>query len=106
MSALKIIVLTNYSPIVNFDGETVVMLDFERQMNTLTTHTDDIDIQFRTKNPDGPIFNAVSSVERQFLRVDLQGGQIKVTTNINRASNPGREQVILAGRKADSRYVP
>ncbi|KAL7055110.1 hypothetical protein AAHC03_024320 [Spirometra sp. Aus1] len=83
------------SPVVQFDGETVVLLDFERQMNTLTTHTDDIDIQFRTKSPDAPIFNAVSTVERQFLRVDLQAGRIKVTTNINRASNPGREQSFI-----------
>ncbi len=81
------------APIVEFDGETMIMIDFERQMNTLTTHTDDINLQFKTESLYGPLFEAVSTAEKQYFRVELENGLIKIRTNINRASQPPRDAV-------------
>ncbi|EUB57117.1 Neurogenic locus notch protein [Echinococcus granulosus] len=81
------------APIVDFDGETVIMIDFERQMNTLTTHTDDINLQFKTDSLYAPLFVAVSTAEKQYFRVELENGLIKVSTNMNKASKPPRDAV-------------
>ncbi|VUZ40078.1 unnamed protein product [Hymenolepis diminuta] len=83
------------APIVEFDGETVLMIDFERQMNTLTTHTDDINLQFKTESLYSPLFVAVSTAEKQYFRVELENGLIKVTTNMNKASNPPRDSQFI-----------
>ena len=69
------------------------MIDFERQMNTLTTHTDDINLQFKTERFNAPLFVAVSTAEKQYFRVELVNGLIKVTTNMNKASKPPRDAV-------------
>ncbi|VDD74833.1 unnamed protein product [Mesocestoides corti] len=83
------------APIVDFDGETVLMIDFERQMNTLTTHTDDINLQFKTESLYAPLFVAVSTAEKQYFRVELENGLIKVSTNMNKASKPPRDAEFL-----------
>lgn len=69
------------------------MIDFERQMNTLTTHTDDINLQFKTESLYAPLFVAVSTAEKQYFRVELENGLIKVSTNMNKASKPPRDAV-------------
>lgn len=69
------------------------MIDFERKMNTLTTHTDDINLQIKTDSLYAPLFVAVSTAEKQYFRVELENGLIKVSTNMNKASNPPRDAV-------------
>ncbi|KAF7259921.1 hypothetical protein EG68_03801 [Paragonimus skrjabini miyazakii] len=60
------------APILEMDGEMVLLIDFERQLNTLTTHTDDISLQFKTTQSSTPLFYAVSPADKSYFRVDLE----------------------------------
>ncbi|CAH8652770.1 unnamed protein product [Dicrocoelium dendriticum] len=75
------------SPVLDMDGEMALLIDFERGSNTLTTHTDDISLQFRTQQSTVPLFYAVSPADKSFFRVDLIGGLIRIQTNINHPDN-------------------
>ncbi|CAL8109085.1 unnamed protein product [Calicophoron daubneyi] len=75
------------APILEMDGEMVLLIDFERQMNTLTTHTDDISLQFRTKDLNTPLFYAVSPTDRSYFLASLYNGRLQVSTNIHQMDN-------------------
>ncbi|KAF8561646.1 hypothetical protein P879_01399, partial [Paragonimus westermani] len=85
------------APILEMDGEMVLLIDFERQLNTLTTHTDDISLQFKTTQSSTPLFYAVSPADKSYFRVDLVGGRIRIQTNINHPDDRLRaEEFFLA----------
>ncbi|KAG5441064.1 Neurexin-3, variant 2 [Clonorchis sinensis] len=90
------------APILEMDGEMVYLIDFDRQLHTMTTHTDDISLQFRTQQSNAPLFYAVSPADKSYFRVDLSGGRIRIQTNINHVDNRFNfEQYSLASGPLD-----
>ncbi|VEL24951.1 unnamed protein product [Protopolystoma xenopodis] len=77
------------------DGDTVYLIDFEEMQHTLTTHRDDISLQFKTEMMTTPLFHAVSSVDEQFFRVELVGGRIVVRTNMNVRRQGGSSEEVF-----------
>ncbi|KAL8587816.1 hypothetical protein ACOMHN_021034 [Nucella lapillus] len=62
-----------------FNGSVYGKLDFSR---TLESHADDMHVRFRTPLRDGLLFETFARGSNVFLRCSLEGGRIKVETNL------------------------
>ena len=67
------------SRIVTFSGTDFVRVGLHPMM---VTHTNDISIRFKTRKPDGLLFSTSNEQDNGFLRAELEGGRVRVVTNV------------------------
>ena len=64
---------------MSFDGKDFLRIRFRP---TMRTHTNDISIRFKTREPDGLLFTTSNNQNDDFLRAVMDRGRVKVLHNI------------------------